>query len=64
MADGDPVPIYCSCHDGPHRERLATVRDGQIVISDRRHGTTHQVSIPVADVDVHPPTYARLPEDY
>jgi hypothetical protein len=33
-------PVYCDCCG---RERLATVRNGKLVVTDRRGGTRHTV---------------------
>ena len=35
--------IYC---DDCGREKLAELRDGKLVIKDRRHGKLHMVSLP------------------
>ena len=42
MTDGHS--IYC---DDCGREKLAEVRDGKLVIADRRHGRRHVAVIPI-----------------
>ena len=44
------VPIYC---DDCGREKLAEVRDGKLVIADRRHGQRHVAVIPTDPPAIH-----------
>ena len=44
MTQNSIVPIYC---DDCGREKLAEVRDGKLVIADRRHGQRHVAVIPL-----------------
>ena len=40
-------PIYC---DDCGREKMAEVRDGKLVIIDRRHGRRHVAVVPLGDL--------------
>jgi len=36
--------LNCGCHG---TQTLARIVDGQLIVTDRRHGETHQVRIPL-----------------
>ena len=49
-------PLYC---DDCGREKMAELRDGKLVITDRRHGRRHVAVIPLSELrsllDASPP---------
>jgi hypothetical protein len=41
--------IYCECCT-MSRQKLATFKDGKLIIEDRRGGVTHAITLSIADL--------------
>ncbi len=44
-------PIYCDCCPGHRHEKLGEIRDGKLILMDRRHGVRHVAVVPLGGFD-------------